>query len=64
MYIDELDGEKEISLFINSKNLRKGLRMDISYQDESGNEYSYEWNYPFVVDNVPWYIRLLEKVGF
>ncbi|MEK6934713.1 MAG: transglutaminase domain-containing protein, partial [Nanoarchaeota archaeon] len=64
LYIDELDGEKEISLFINSKNLRKGLRMDISYQDESGNEYSYEWNYPFVVDNVPWYIRLLEKVGF
>ena len=64
LYIDELDGEKEISLNINSKNLMNGLRMDIKYKDEKGNEYSYDWNYPFVVEKVPWYVKILDVVGF
>ena len=64
LYIDELDGEKEISLNINSKSLKNGLKLKIKYKDEKGNEYQYDWNYPFVVEKIPWYIKLFDRVGF
>jgi len=64
LYIDELDGEKEISLNTNSKNLRNGLIMNIKYKDEKGSEYKYDWNYPFIVEKIPWYVKVLDKIGF
>lgn len=62
--MEGLEGTYPISVPIKGKQLRKGaIEMKIKYEDEEGNTYLKEEKLLVTVKNLPWYARLMNRLG-
>ena len=62
--LNDVNGAKEISFYVNGKELLHGLNVQTSYYDKKGNKYEKEFNFDIKVTNLPWYLRLIKWITF
>ena len=60
--VDRITKESPLQLSIPARALVKGINAKAVYKDELGKTYTEEFTQPFIVLNVPWYIKTWLKV--